>query len=846
MRSVSLILLAAFLFAPDARAADAEHDEALRNPQQVLFEGVEAFDAAQVKAALAIDLDIQGAARPQKPLSDYLQALETAIVAGYRHSGFPDVAVQARFDLATRTVSARVVEGKRYRSGQVHVTGLDEREAGLLAQALTVPVAPMNAVPVTIEDAQGRAKTIWEGATGRSVKWREPLWKPGAPAPFDRLTLKEIRHHVITHLMTRSLCYAEFRIKIAPETDSEIANLSVTIDDKGPLLTLGEITIEGLSVNSRDDVLSFLRIRPGMKLESRMFSAWEHKLWRSGRFCWAKVAAKSPIRDETRARMDVRIILLEHTQVPPLSRALTSEDETLLKVHDWLARWPDMNSDEDLIVEAQIEASVFPWASLGLKRIIRGRFVMAPKRGQVISWSVAHGNGKPSFVQTLVSRDNRISFYSPQTVERLELPPLGETQLRCEIRYYPTDAGTGQPGGRHFGFVAGVGLGSKIGGNAGPVDIRLSIDPVAVLAWPHTQDCKFTRQAGELRVEGKSFQARLDEHSGRIIDLRFEDKRSGGALRIRTAVGALQQEFEKQEQKMAGSTDGFDPVHPWRSSSLYLINEAFRFAEAELPGEHQKSLAALRKLASLWSPESLDSVLKSSVGVDDDGSNSFVIPLEAVAGNFELVDSLLGRNAASLAGHLTPIYREISPREGWLWPLGRDLILALSGRPPGAIGELSELETAGPVGQWMAALLLEKTDATLARSYANRGLQRLSAAAFRYDYAPLLFGDSWLSRNVLSLAEAVRQLDKSEIQALVRLLPKAAPQKALAQSLLVLKTEPGRPVRYVLPGVINRLWEMLIADWLEAELTALAGSEEEGTAQKIRDARVRPAAANMK
>jgi hypothetical protein len=88
----------------------------------------------------------------------------------------------------------------------------------------------------------------------------------------------------------------------------------------------------------------------------------------------------------------------------------------------------------------------------------------------------------------------------------------------------------------------------------------------------------------------------------------------------------------------------------------------------------------------------------------------------------------------------------------------------------------------------------------------KEGLAQTLTGEFRIDYEPLLARDSWLGEWLVSLAEALRELDETDLRALARFLPEGARRKALARELLLLGASPRSPVEPVLADVLDGLW----------------------------------------
>jgi hypothetical protein len=128
----------------------------------------------------------------------------------------------------------------------------------------------------------------------------------------------------------------------------------------------------------------------------------------------------------------------------------------------------------------------------------------------------------------------------------------------------------------------------------------------------------------------------------------------------------------------------------------------------------------------------------------------------------------------------------------------------------------------------------------MSQKLAGEAMKKLSAKSLEADFAPLLESDSWLGRNIVSLAEALRHLDDSEIEALVRLLPDESHHREIADSLLLLKTDAERPVRDVLPEVYEQLWQSAVKRSVETALKALASGGSAGAASSFLDFEIDP------
>jgi hypothetical protein len=223
---------------------------------------------------------------------------------------------------------------------------------------------------------------------------------------------------------------------------------------------------------------------------------------------------------------------------------------------------------------------------------------------------------------------------------------------------------------------------------------------------------------------------------------------------------------------------------------------------------------------------------------DDNSPAAFCLPKKQVQWAHPAMSIIDFDGVGTTAGYILPIYQKLVPRTGCLWPVGRDSLLALIGRPVGTWDDIRQYEVvadSGPLGHLTSALALAKFSPRVSQKLASQGAKRLSAKALQADIDPLLEGDSWLGRNILSLAEALRGLEDSEIEALVRLFADERHRREIADALLLLKADSKIPVRDVLPDVCERLWRSTVKRSVETRLGNLAGGKSWGTSGLAQD-----------
>ena len=98
------------------------------------------------------------------------------------------------------------------------------------------------------------------------------------------------------------------------------ADLCIKIVDEGPTAEIGTIEVGGHERNSREEVLDYLKIKPGDQLTRQRFVELQQRLWASARFIRSDV---KPILPANRAdKLALRIDLVEYAKAPKLSEPL--------------------------------------------------------------------------------------------------------------------------------------------------------------------------------------------------------------------------------------------------------------------------------------------------------------------------------------------------------------------------------------------------------------------------------------------------------------------------------------------------------------------------------------------
>jgi hypothetical protein len=168
-------------------------------------------------------------------------------------------------------------------------------------------------------------KETTERPSNRSTDTDEdaPHWPIGKPAWFDSVSLDWLHKRVAELVNERYPSCPHFTVKAVPEVENGVAVLVIEFsNDEGPV-TIGEIEVEGNSRNSREDLLAFLEVRPGMLLTHEVMDRIDDRLANCGRFISSSCTVEPPA--ENSASTTLLISVTEYDQAPasrpaPLAR----------------------------------------------------------------------------------------------------------------------------------------------------------------------------------------------------------------------------------------------------------------------------------------------------------------------------------------------------------------------------------------------------------------------------------------------------------------------------------------------------------------------------------------------
>jgi hypothetical protein len=771
-----LVLQARCAWSVEIPAGAPAHVGDLGDPGRLAIEGAQTFAEGEIRRTLRADLDYLVASHPEATLAECLAALEYRVRAGYLYCGFPDVAVQARFDASTGRIVAEVTEGPRFRCGALGVTGL-------------------KALPITDSEFTRRFAEQLTPASGQSTP-APGMWKTGEPVSFTADSLANYTAAASTTFAALGRFAANFKVEIQPQPATGDATLVVIVDDEGPKALLRDIEVVGNQRNSSDAVISFLGLNRRRELSQDLIDEKVRALSQAARFTDSSITAKVLGPD---GQVSLRIAVVENDRLPLLQQPLSREEKTLLRLREWLMAWESRR--DDLIV------SWSPPPTAPGKSPLRIEAIVAPSGGIVAR---VLGNSpereKSQDLYSVIVKTDMLALFAQVNQRKLHIPlPTGYSG----ILFVKLGSCANCPSGISLSLGAGW---SPTQTNAS-WQLRLDLLPAAftdLLCRPGT---KATWQGDVLTVRTKDLVVRVEEETGRLLELgSMGDHSMSGAggsdsprLTARFATGAFAKAVDQIAASASTHADAFQSRRALGSALGFVAGEVvmaeplWSSAPSADPPQPRVALAsALEKLLASSFLDPLQTLL-DGIGVSR-REVEFKIPTKQVK-NQDSTQQFFAELAVWCAGHA----RELAPAGSWLQTVLRESAFALNSRTEhtsAAFDHLAASEHLGPVGCFVALHAREDAQA----AFAKLGLRRLAPEDFRRDYRMLLSSESVITRCLANLIRELGTLKEPEVEAIAGLLP---PDGAALVHELAMATRSAKdlPVTDAIGPVLDRWWE---------------------------------------
>ena len=674
-------------------------------------------------------------------------------LAGYRRHGFGDVKAEIVCDSSARTLRLNLEEGTRYVAGEIEVHGTKAIDAARLIQDLTPP------------DVAREGRRRADAAQQYSKKGL--CWPIGKPAWFDREAQSGLRDRIDALLYDYGYLFAEYSLKLIRDEALRTAKLKIEFSHEGKVATLDEVTVayNGNEKHWRQEILDFLEVKKGMRWTGTMSERMERQLKESGRFVKASVRAPRPTTPDRWIWLWINA--KEYKPAPPLAQPLSRDEQALVKLSQWLRNFGE--SDEEL--EFTLNAARYAC-----------RVVISPKRGilaTVADVKARQTDAKtPPFHWAWVSSEERIGLYSiprSQKIVAVPIPAPVIAQGSASLHDGPPSL-RGEP-------LLFLGMGMSLQTKRGRrrhCEFQFTDSPVSLLSLAHEYGSEIVWDDDMVTVRYKQQRLKFDGRTGRLVEFASESKQF--PYRVVIEQGAFQRTLDIVDSVTAEFPNAAHPRSEQPLSSvLELVAEELLAQDDDaflrnLRGE----LGLLRKMVALGLSKPIDRLFRIACRPE---RQRFTIPVEGGDFSVSFPDGdfngtggpkkTISRLAACFgisAGNL------LFPEQSWPWSFSRELALLHAAKVPPreCAAELLKLAAArdtGPLCCLSVAMVARLLPLELnPGAIAGIGATKLSLAAFRRDYAPLIDESSLVGECVLAIAETIRGLDQDEMDALIKIL----------------------------------------------------------------------------
>jgi hypothetical protein len=788
--------------APIELAAGARVGE-LSNAQRLAFDGNKTFSAETLRLGLKATPDFFEISHPMAPLSAYLEAIQIKLLLGYQHNGFPEPKLALTHDEKTDEILVKVEEGPRYVCGEVKVNALHKMPVAPLMKRLTVTNLAAQIVQPAFLFMDRLPPDRAQGSAGQP----DCFWLPGEPAHFDEIALRRMTVNVSDTLREHGFFFPKLKLKVVPDNASRKADLQVQVEDEGPRGIIHQIEVVGNKKNSREAILNYLKLKPGIELTTELVPSIQNRLWHAARFLTNSVTLGSPDAD---GRLALRIEVFEHEPAPPLDQDFSPAQQVMLKSRAWLAGLGQRS--DDLVVTA----SGLPIKTPDLE------LILSPRNGLALlekSASLETNSGG----RAIILASDHAAFYSLEQKRKLVASALG-LQLKTYVTIDPKIPGPNPSETNEAPFTLSFGAGfnrlfdeksrtgvSPVGAQQSPgYCLELTLPPVAFVDIPQRSNSACWFEGPVMTLSNEAFVLKIEAATGRPLEFIAKGETGKGDIQAHFQPGAFARVTKAIQENAREVPNAYDTNAPLSSLAAFLVPEvlSFEFVKSALKGK--VSTETLSRLPALIKKLDLQEILSPLAqfwarqsGADED-QEAFFIP--------EILEPGASAGATGIAAAAEWLSRhseELFPARSWLSGLAREAGLLLRGNSEylgPTLETLYESKEPGPLACWIISELLERIHHPLARKFAARGLERLATADFRRDCRLLLQGDSVLSQTAVKLLEALRRLDAPEIETFAA-LQTAARAEFIRQSSTRLREAKEMPVFEAIAPALDSFWE---------------------------------------
>lgn len=735
MRCSIVILLLALLWPCSVKAQWNVGD--VGDPDTWEIRGTKTFQPDEIRQALRSDLESLIAAHPRALLPELPPVLQDRLAKGYRNSGFPDAGVRASFNRETGRIEIDIIEGTRCQANEIIVTGVTPELSRTISRRLTEKY--LNVDNATPEFDQHGQVLNWIGADGEDVAAESPLWTEGKPVSFDPVPLKKLRARVASVFATAGYYDVAFSCDIRPH--GALADLVIDVQDLGVPAIVREIDVIGNQVNSDEEIIRHVNIRPGVLFSTERRQQILHTLWQSARFAEHRVAVE-PVA----GGINLTIVVLDAPKAPPLSEPLSREAEALRKCRNWLVNGP--GRERDLVFTMDYKD-------------VRGELIIS-QSGLLATIGGQGPESVPDYALAMSDKGMGVLELKEERKLLVQHPGMVLTVIMKQRLAGPDEE-------KPFkmllalGFEAAPDNMERTTGTKTPLEFKSSTPPAYFVALANVDPGVAKWEGSILTIKVRHGVMRVDEATGELLEHQMFDDDGNVVYSVTSVPGRFEQRQDELRAATASHRDHYDPSAPISSLATFLCTSSLPQMMADLTGQYQEFVQQLGVAKSMVDAGVLAPIDKYVVNdwLQKENAKSFSIPSSSENVGYVAV---VGRLGLGLADHLFT-------RNSWPWTVWREACFAAAGYTKHTENETRQLlssDDVGPLGHWvLAEVFANLQNDAIATVVAARGTTRLDAAQFRGDteavfaklQEPLAFTAGWVSRlDALGRRELAREL----------------------------------------------------------------------------------------
>ncbi|HET6425016.1 MAG TPA: hypothetical protein VFG20_15120 [Planctomycetaceae bacterium] len=804
-------ILALLLF---AGVAAADSPTAYTHPDRWEFLGSLSFDVVRLRDALAADVDVLLASRmPQNPEA-LATVLAERLTAGYRHSGFPDAVVTGEVLQDQQRIALVVVEGSHYRNGDVRVEGAVTLPVQELIAGLTQGTGPKDAfLRWSLPPEQGGVKE-WFKPSGERVIKEAAVWKKEASTSFGSNLERSITEKAV--LILQRLGYMEPAVsaRLEPQADGQ-TTLVIQIENEGPRAVLGEIEVHGNALNSSEQILGYLNVKPGQELDTDSASRWQWTLQESVRFYETRVEITAPPFGPGPSRLDIHVV--EIPELPTLSEPLTPLQQAATRA----ARWMTGPKQEDwqlrLSVEIDEASSKFlPWAWQGAKKANLCWTFSTADHAAIVEVDLVDAREQTVWAANFHLGDRELQFLNLTRGIRLSCPTV-DSQVVATAHWSVRKP---DQEGRSSLLNFGLGMHSREGEACLPLRLETIVAPAAILIETLRSGSTATLENGVFRLSVDSFVAAFDAETGRLLEFGNHLRDIGMQISLRAEPGLYRQRRQEQAPAYQACREIAWDAGTVTTLGLFALDTWTELTgEGDMKGDELLPLA--RRLLNAGVFHAIDEQLTLGKDKGVQPALQFSIPAPIVTGPVHPL--------AWVKPFLHVVFAEYSrvfPRDTGAWIAAREAVLALVGGrkgavPPARVVEVLDQAEAGPISFLLATEMFQFVSPYHRYVLAHATLDRLDSPSLRSDLRVLTDERSIAGKVMLAVMTAVRDASPEDLAVIANTMTKAHFDEVLRPAFRELSRRKDEPLSQVVPDVLEQVYPALLRPLLLAELHRL-------------------------